>query len=108
MQTFYLVNSKSINNNSGNNTTTTTNNNNANNNNNNSNNNSDGNNNNNNINNNNNNNNNNPCPWNFRVGVWQRIVMSQGQVKRSLAMIGNHLEMVSQKKCWWWCNLTIN
>ena len=34
--------------------------------------------------------------------------MSHGQVKRSLALVVNHLEMLSRKKYWWLCNLTIH
>ena len=49
-----------------------------------------------NNNNNNNNNNNFPMAWKYRVGIWQGKATSHGQVKRSSALIGNHLEMVSQ------------
>ena len=77
------------------------------------------NNNNNNSNNNDNNNNNNnyyyyyyyyyyyPVAWKYRVGIRQGIAMSHGQVKCSFALVGNHLETVSQKKYWWQCNLKI-
>ena len=35
-------------------------------------------------------------PWNIWVGIQQGITMFHGQVKPSSALIGNHIEMVSQ------------
>ena len=42
------------------------------------------------------NNNNNPVALKYRDNIRRGIVMSYGQMKHSLALVGNRLEMVSQ------------
>ena len=37
-----------------------------------------------------------PVALKFWVDVWQGLAISHGQAKHSLALVGNHLEIVSQ------------